>query len=134
MSMKKRLMFDVKFDKQAGFTLLEILVAMVILAVAGIAIITSSSSHIRIQSFLQKNLFTQWVASNRLAEIKLERKWPIDNNKRGSMKLAGEEYHWQQSIQKTNDKNMVKVDVAVYENEDYESSILSLSTYIAHQK
>ncbi len=120
--------------KKAGFTLLEILVAMVILAVAGVAIVSSSSNHIQNQSVLKKNLFTQWVASNRLAEIKLERKWPIENNKRGSMELAGEEFYWQQNVLKTNDKNMVKVDVAVYENEDYQSSVLSLGTYIAHQK
>ncbi|WP_111976980.1 type II secretion system minor pseudopilin GspI [Algibacillus agarilyticus] len=120
-----------KLASTRGFTLLEILVAISILAVAGIALISSASSHLTSQSMLKQASFGQWVASNRLAEIKLEKKWPVENNKKGEMEMAGATYYWQQKVIKTQDESMVKVDVYIYESSEYQTSITSMGTYIS---
>ena len=119
---------------QHGFTLLEILVAIAILAVAGISLISSATSHVSSQTIIQQTSFARWVASNRLAEIKLEKKWPVENNKKGYEEMAGVTYYWQQTVTKTQDSSMVRIDVRVFSDEDYQSSITSLGTYISNAK
>ncbi|NTS75840.1 type II secretion system minor pseudopilin GspI [Catenovulum sp. SM1970] len=123
-----------KANKEKGFTLLEILVAIAILALTGVTLISASSNHISNQGVLKQNQFAQWVASNRLVEINLEKKWPIENNKKGKMMMANEEFYWQQEVTKTADSNMVKVDVIVYEDDGYKSPVITLGTYIANTK
>ncbi|WP_159084263.1 type II secretion system minor pseudopilin GspI [Saccharobesus litoralis] len=117
--------------RQSGFTLLEILVAIAILAFAGIALISSTTTHVSNQSILQQNAFAQWVASNQLAELRIKRKWPVPNNKKGEAEMAGTTYYWKQTVTKTQDVSMVMVEITVYSDEAMEASITSLGTYIS---
>jgi len=62
--------------KQLGFTLLEVLVAMVIVGVAlgaslrAVGSLTSNSTHLR------DTMMAMWSAENRLAQIRLSKTWP----------------------------------------------------------
>jgi hypothetical protein len=47
------------------------------------------------------------------------------------MEMAGNKYFWKQEVLKTQDPSMVRVDVVVYTDEAYESSILNMGTYIS---
>lgn len=58
-------------QSETGFTLIEALVAMVILAIASVGIIRAAEAHIvRLQS-LERRAAAQWVAENALAEARL---------------------------------------------------------------
>lgn len=55
----------------AGFTLIETLVALAILATSGVALLGAAEAHVaRIQA-LKVRAAAQWVAENYLAEVKL---------------------------------------------------------------
>ena len=62
--------------KQTGFTLLEVLVALVIVGVAlgaslrAVGSLTQNSTHLRI------TMMAMWSAENRLAQIRLSKTWP----------------------------------------------------------
>lgn len=108
------------------------MVAMVILATAGIAIVQSASVHITNQDRLKQNTFATWVASNKLNELLIVKKWPIKNNERGSSELAGQEWFWQVSRLKTAyGDDLVAVTVEVYADEARKEYVTELTTYMS---
>lgn len=54
---------------EQGFTLIEVLVALVILAIAAAGLISATESHIDSIRSLQTRAAAQWVAENRIAEL-----------------------------------------------------------------
>jgi general secretion pathway protein I len=54
---------------EGGFTLVEVLVAMVILAVAAAGLIGAAEAHVDSISSMQSRAAAQWVAENRIVEL-----------------------------------------------------------------
>lgn len=120
-----------KRNKIAGFTLIEVMLAMAIFAIAGVALVSTADTHFRNLSHLETKMMANWIASNQLVETSLVHKWPIKNNKKGKVELAGRDWFWVQKVLKTNDKNMSAVTIEVRLDESEKSSISYLTTYLA---
>ncbi|MDN4502952.1 type II secretion system minor pseudopilin GspI [Alteromonadaceae bacterium BrNp21-10] len=117
--------------KQRGMTLLEVMVALIIFAVTGTAIMKSATEHLSGINMIEELTFATWVANNRLADVHLEQKWPLKNNLKGSQDMAGRTWYWQQTVIETLDEDLRMVEVRVGLNEDGTSSVTSVQTYIA---
>lgn len=117
-----------------GFTLLEVMLAMAVFAVAGIALLGVSDNNYRHISHLEEKMFANWVASNQLVNATLETSWPPKNNKKGEEELAGRKWYWQQKVIKTANKEMKAVVIEVRLEEDAELAMTSIMTYIAQDK
>ncbi len=117
-----------------GFTLLEVMLAMAVFAVAGIALLGVSDNHYRHISYLEEKMFASWVASNQLVNASLSQKWPPKNNRKGEEEMAGRKWYWQQKVLKTENKKMQAIVMEVRSDEDAELAITSLMTYIAQDK
>lgn len=63
-------------DGARGFTLIEVLVAMTIAAVALMAAIRATTSLAVNAVDLRSRTLAQWSAENRLAQIRIAREWP----------------------------------------------------------
>lgn len=63
-------------DAAHGFTLIEVLIAMTIAAIALIAAMGATGSMARNQADLRARTLAQWSAENRLSTIRLTREWP----------------------------------------------------------
>ena len=72
-----------------GFTLLEILIAMAVLALALLATVRAASSFAGNQAYLQERTLAEWVARNRLVELQLEDKWPATGRDKDKVRFAG---------------------------------------------
>ena len=104
-----------------GFTLLEVLVALSICAMAGIHHLSS----------IEEQTYGSWVAENVLVEQRTQgEKWQGKNGARGSEMMAGIEWFWRQDVVPTADKSFVKVTINVFADDKYENSIYELSTYL----
>lgn len=114
-----------------GFTLIEVMVAMAIFAVAGTALLSSATSNLRALGKLEENTIASWVASNQLVEATLNKKWPPDNDQQGQVKIAGRDWFWRQKVVKTTDKNMRAIVVEVRTSEKQPSAITSMLTYVS---
>ena len=55
----------------AGFTLIEALVALAILAIAAVGLVRAAEAHVDSVRGLERRAAAQWVAENRLAELGL---------------------------------------------------------------
>jgi general secretion pathway protein I len=79
----------------AGFTLLEVMVALAVLAFALAAGIKAASSNISNESYLETRTLANWVAMNKMTEMEVFNQWPsAGNKKRGTTIMAGHEWHW----------------------------------------
>lgn len=115
----------------SGFTLIEVMLAMAIFSVAGIAILGTADTNARNLGHLESKIVASWVASNQLVEATLDTTWPPKNNKKGKVELAGLEWFWQQKVIKTTDKDLRAIVMEVRLEEKDESALTSLMTYVS---
>ncbi|MCG5500736.1 type II secretion system minor pseudopilin GspI [Ectothiorhodospira sp. B14B] len=80
---------------QQGFTLLEVLVAVTILAVALGAVIKLGSDNARVAAELRDRTYAHWVASNVMARYRAGLEVPAEAVVRGSSMMAEREWFWE---------------------------------------
>lgn len=117
--------------KTCGFTLIEVLLAMAVFAIAGVALLNNASTTFNNLSHIEKQVFASWVASNQLVNQSLETSWPPKNNQDGKTEMAGHEWFWQTQVVKTTDNNMRAIIVEVRTDEEQELIDASLMTYVS---
>jgi len=120
--------------KKSGFTLIEVMLAMAVFAVAGVALLGVADNNYRHISHLEEQMFANWVASNQLVEASLDKTWPPKNNRKGKVEMAGRTWYWQQKVVKTANKEMRAVTMEVRLDEDEELVTSSVTTYLAQDK
>lgn len=121
---------SVAVSKQYGMTLLEVMLALVILATSGLAVMKAASETLNNQAYLQQKTFALWVASNRLAELKLQKKWPSSSWQDDSEEFAGNTWYVRYQTVQTGDNNFKALDVEVAEKKEG-SALAYIRTYIA---
>ncbi|KGJ92384.1 type II secretion system minor pseudopilin GspI [Colwellia psychrerythraea] len=134
MMIKVNLARKAKQLKQSGFTLLEVMLAMAVFAIAGVALLGVADNNYRHISHLEEQMFANWVASNQLVEVSLDKTWPPKNNRKGKVEMAGRTWYWQQKVIKTTDKELRSLVMEVRLSEDDELVSASLMTYLAQDK
>ena len=115
---------------QQGFTLLEILMALVFIALPFAAIMQTMSNYVYDTGYLREKTLAHWVAMNKLTEIQVTREWPNTGTKTGKTIMAGEEWRWQTIVNSTPEPNMRRVDIDVFALDSNDSVITSLTSYI----
>ncbi len=82
-----------------GFTLIEVLVALVIVAFGVGAVLSALSSSAVNVSALREKTLAQWVALNQIADARLNLQAPQTGTSEGDVKnFANGDWHWQQII------------------------------------
>nr|WP_159534750.1 type II secretion system minor pseudopilin GspI [Alteromonas sp. 154] len=112
-------------------TLLEVMVALLIFALTGTAILKAAGDHLNNVGQIEAVTFASYVASNRLNQLQLDDTWPPKNNLKGSMEMADRTWYWQQKVTKTNDDELRSVSISVGLDSDYSSSVTSVTTFVA---
>lgn len=101
------------FARNAGFTLIEVLVALVIVAFGVGALLTTLTSSADNLAYMRDRSFAQWIAQNRLAELRLSRVRPAVGHSHGEVEYAGARWRWDQEVIDPGIAGMMRVDVGV---------------------
>jgi len=120
--------------QKSGFTLIEVMLAMAVFAIAGVALLGVADNNYRHISHLEEQMFANWVASNQLVEVSLDKTWPPKNNRKGKVEMAGRTWYWQQKVVKTANKELRELTMEIRLKEDDELVSASLMTYLAQDK
>ena len=89
------------------------LIALAIVALSAGALlgtVTSSASNI---SFLKDKTLAEWVALNRLTEIRIAQQFPAEGKRTGNAELGGLRWQWEEEVSKLPIEGMLRVDVRV---------------------
>ena len=113
-----------------GFTLLEVLVALAIIAIAMGALIKTSGGQTANASYLKEKTLAHWVGMNQLVEQRITRGWPDIGNHQGSTEMARKEWYWTLEVKKTPDPNSRQLSYAVYSDEAREHMLTRVIGYI----
>jgi len=103
----------VKMRGNRGFTLIEILIALAVLALAMGAVIKAASDYSVIQSELRDRTMATWVARDVLAEFQLKREWPSVGEQKGSREMGEREWRWLARTSQTEEAELRRLDVEV---------------------
>jgi general secretion pathway protein I len=89
-------------NKNDGFTLLEVLIALVILAIAFIAVLNTTQSNIRSAIHVKKALASDWVAINVYSELQMGilQLSPDSTSLQGTMNMMQSDWNWQVNLDK----------------------------------
>ncbi len=100
-------------NNNTGFTLLEVMVALFVVAIALGGAIKVMGNAAQNTSRLSNKTFAQWVGLNQIAKLKTTKAWPKFDEKKGETEMASRKWKWVQKTIKTEDKNIKRVEVSV---------------------
>ena len=116
-----------------GFTLIEVMVAVVVVAVTLPALVSTLQQQIDGTAYLRDKSIAQWVANNKLAEnrIRLARNGSLERGERsGSETMAGRDWYWETTSQPTEVEDFWRLEIRVGLGEEATSADEPLYTLV----
>ena len=101
--------------RRRGFTLVEILVALAIVAIALAAGMRALAQATDTASALKARTLALWVAQNRLAAAQVATPWPALGNASGEATQAGTAFVWRTRVSTTPNPAFRMIDITVAE-------------------
>ncbi|MBV8575241.1 MAG: type II secretion system minor pseudopilin GspI, partial [Acetobacteraceae bacterium] len=99
--------------RASGFTLVEVLVALVIVAVGMAVLMSAMGSAADTTAYLRDKTFAEWIALNEIAVVRLGTQLPPQGKTEGDLDYAGRKWHWEQTVSPLDFPGMLRVDVKV---------------------
>jgi general secretion pathway protein I len=116
-----------------GFTLLEILVALAIVAIALGAIIVNGGNAAGAAGSLRDKSIALWVAHNRMAELELAPVWPKSGKSNDDITMGGITWTWRVTVQTTPDPTLRRIDIDIDKKDQPKAGhFASLSGFISN--
>src|ERR1700729_2554445 len=97
-----------------GFTLVEVLVALVVVALGLTALMVAVNGTARTSGFLRDKSLAQWIALNRLSEVRLDVTKFGQNTDTGELDFGSRKWHYDTRYFDTSIASMKRVVVRVY--------------------
>jgi len=101
-------------DRKRGFTLLEVMIALLVITLGMGAVINTTGESGWKSAQLKQGTIANWVAQNQIAEFRAKRTWTNATKKSGEVEMANTEWVWQMKISKTDDPSLRRLDVEVF--------------------
>ena len=109
-------------SNQSGFTLLEVMIALLVVAVAlggAVKVIGNAANN---STRMNNKTFANWVALNQIAKLRIGKEWPKFGEQKGDSEMAGRKWAWSQKSIKTDDDNIRRIEMSVWSEDDKKSS------------
>ncbi|MCF6225687.1 MAG: type II secretion system minor pseudopilin GspI [Xanthomonadales bacterium] len=107
-----------------GFTLLEVLIAMVVIGIALLALASTGSKQVNQLQQLQQQTLAHWVAQNVITEFRLASIHPPGETS-GIEKMGQQNWYWLLNAAAASDPLLLRLDVQVYADAGHQQLVLA---------
>ncbi len=108
-----------------GFTLLEVMVALVVVAIALAALVKGGGQSATTAAWLRDKTFAHWVAMNRVAELRLQKQWPDTGESNSDEEMGGHHWYSKAKVITTDDPDVRRLEVEVRASEETEAPVIA---------
>ncbi len=113
-----------------GFSLVEVLVALSVLAIALAAVTKAAGESAGNAAYLRDKTFANWVAMNKIMEFYALNEWPPIGERNGQAPMGGHEWTWTTKVSNTPDEDIRRVEIEIRRHEDDEDSVISRVAFL----
>ena len=100
--------------RKSGFTLLEVMIALLVITLGmGAVVVTTGESGWK-SSHLRESTIASWVAYNEIALYRAKRTWGSVTKRSGESEMANVEWKWEMELSETDDPSLRRMDVEVF--------------------
>jgi general secretion pathway protein I len=99
--------------RSSGFTLIEVLAALVIVALGMLAAIQAVNQSTRNASYLREKTLAHWIAMNVITERRLQESPPPVAESNGEVDFANARWRWTLRVTQTQVESLRRLDVSV---------------------
>lgn len=124
------------FQRQVGFTLLEVMVALAILSVVAISASQASRSYLHSVANMKTRTLANYVAQNTISELHIQKAW-LDSQSTKQVQAQGRE--WQVVIEPRQDLQIktlqhIRVRVSPVEEGQVKNSVVTVDSVLTQSK
>jgi general secretion pathway protein I len=113
-----------------GFTLLESMVALAIVALGMMAVHTQLNRFVISAVITEEKTLASWIASNKLTELSVATTWPEIGTSDDEVEFAQRDWQLEIEISETQVENLRRADVRVFLSQNPDRLIHTLSALI----
>jgi general secretion pathway protein I len=114
----------------SGFTLLEVLVAVVIIGLGMMAVFDQLNQMISVASRLRDKTFANWIAEDRITELQVNGEYPKVGEQSDQMEMANAEWAYTIKTSQIPDMELRRVDVSVSFLDSPDDILAELSGFV----
>ncbi|MBU6199386.1 MAG: type II secretion system minor pseudopilin GspI [Xanthomonadaceae bacterium] len=118
-----------RIRRQRGFTLLEVLIALLVLALALLALSRTAANQVDTFGALRERTLAGWLAADVLAQTRLATPFPAIGTSDGRRRYGGRDWRYDVVVQGTPVTAIRRIDVHVYAPDDPKSPIATLTGF-----
>lgn len=101
------------YRHKRGFTLLEVLIALMVISISLVAIAGEMISMLNAANTMQERTYASWIAHNKVTEMRLANIVPEVSTSSGELDYANREWAWRAVVSETGVENLFRVDVSI---------------------
>lgn len=117
-------------SKERGFTLIEIFVALAIVALGSVAVYAKLAQSAHTARITQQKTLANWIAMNQLAELRLNPGLPNVGVRDGDVEYANGQWRYEIDIQETPSEGLRRAEIRVGLSEDPDTTIATLTGFV----
>lgn len=120
-------------NAQRGMTLLEVLVALIVFALAGLAVLQTTAQQAGSIGRMEEKILASWLADNQQVRLHLDKTWPEKRWIDTTVTYAGEEWSVRWQGVDTELGQLRALDVEVRRHKEDAAPVVSLRSYVVRE-
>ncbi len=105
---------DAETSSCRGFTLLEVMIALVIVSLGMMAVHTQVNRYVAGAIYMEEKTLASWIATNRITELSVRGDWPDVGVNDDEVEFASRQWLIRTEVAETPVENIRRVDVDIY--------------------